>query len=156
MQSNTWMSLAPSLLTAEKKSSPLLKTGAGLFSSFSKSECTREILGSSYWITSLHTGTHTHTTTHQLILTSIDSSTEKVQDAINNINLIVGVCQEIGVFDAVRGLLTSWHHWVWWWCVCKPQPESSPSLCVSCCQCPGCLQKAALCTLYPLMETHSN
>lgn len=32
---------------------PLLKTGAGLLSSFSTSLCTREILGSSYWIISL-------------------------------------------------------------------------------------------------------
>ena len=42
-----------------KRSLPLLKTGAGLFSSFSKSLCTREIRGSSYLITSLHK-------THQL------------------------------------------------------------------------------------------
>lgn len=55
--------------------------------------------------------------------------------------------------DIRRTFLTSWHHWVWWWSVCRLLPGSSPSLYVSCCQCPARLQTASPCTLYPLTQT---
>lgn len=68
---------------------------------------------------------------------------------IRNNTLVFNLLSNLGL-----SRLTSWHHWVWWWCVGRLQPESSPSLCVSCCRCPARLQRASLCNLYPLTHRH--